>query len=89
MSLLATIGMQPLQLCFNGLMIMALLLAVEAPMAQFPFIVNMLGGWPKKTDQLRKEGLHERIAANAQPSQPRWKLTNVLSIFTYREGRRA
>ena len=84
---LAMIAKQPLRLYLNGPMIMALLLAVEAPTAKYTFIVKVLGGWPQKRNHLRKEGLTQKIAALAQPSQPRGKLTNALLIFTYPEGR--
>ena len=80
-SSLAMIGTEPLRLYFNGPMIMALLLAVEAPPPKYAFIVRVLGGWPKKRNRLRKQRLTPNKAAHGQPQQPQGKLTNALLVF--------
>ena len=74
----------PLRLCFTGPLILALFLAVEAPLAKYTFIVNVLGGWLKKRNNPRKEGLTQNKATPAQPQKPKDKLAKALLVFKNR-----
>ena len=69
-------------------MIMASLSAMEALTAKYTLIVKVFGGWPKRRNHLCPEGLTQNIAAHAQPSPARVKLTDAPLVFIYQEGGR-